>query len=427
MDRIANSMHSLAKELFPICRSLTGDGVRQTLDIIRRELGELSVYEVPTGTQCFDWTIPREWNIKDAYIVDPEGNKICQFSDSNLHVVGYSLPVNKTLTHEELQNHLHSLPEQPDAIPYVTSYYSEYWGFCLTENNRQKLRKGNYKVYIDSELKEGSLTYGELIIPGESEEEIFLSTYVCHPSMANNELSGPVVTTYLAKWLLAQEQRRYTYRIVFIPETIGSITYLSRNLSDMKKNIVAGFNITCVGDDRDYSYLPSRAEGTLADKAAQQSLNYMVESYSIYSFLDRGSDERQYCYPGIDLPVCSIMRTKYGIYPEYHTSLDDLSLVTPMGLYGGYNVIKNAIGIVEANRILRCKYLGEPQLGKRGLYPNISEKDSTTSVELMMNILTYLDGTIDLLDLADKLSVDFWEVKKVTDKLFDAGLLEGSN
>lgn len=427
MNKTANSMHTLARELFPICRSLTGDGVRQTLNIIRRELGELSVYEVPTGTQCFDWTIPREWNIKDAYIVDPEGNKICRFSESNLHVVGYSLPVNKTLTLEELQEHLHSLPEQPDAIPYVTSYYSDYWGFCLTEKQRQNLKPGTYQVFIDSELKEGSLTYGEVIIPGETEKEVFLSTYVCHPSMANNELSGPVVTTYLAKWLLDQKQRRYTYRIVFIPETIGSITYLSRNLPDMKKNIVAGFNITCIGDDRDYSYLPSRAEKTLADKAALHSLNYMVDSYSTYSFLDRGSDERQYCYPGVDLPVCSIMRTKYGIYPEYHTSLDDLNLVTPSGLYGGYSVLKNAIGIVEANRVLKCKNLCEPQLGKRGLYPNISEKGSAASVELMMNVLTYLDGTIDLLDLADKLSVDFWEVKKITDKLFDADLLEESN
>lgn len=427
MNKTANSMHTLARELFPICRSLTGDGVRQTLNIIRRELGELSVYEVPTGTQCFDWTIPREWNIKDAYIVDPEGNKICRFSESNLHVVGYSLPVNKTLTLEELQEHLHSLPEQPDAIPYVTSYYSDYWGFCLTEKQRQNLKPGTYQVFIDSELKEGSLTYGEVIIPGETEKEVFLSTYVCHPSMANNELSGPVVTTYLAKWLLDQKQRRYTYRIVFIPETIGSITYLSRNLPDMKKNIVAGFNITCIGDDRDYSYLPSRAEKTLADKAALHSLNHMVDSYSTYSFLDRGSDERQYCYPGVDLPVCSIMRTKYGIYPEYHTSLDDLNLVTPSGLYGGYSVLKNAIGIVEANRVLKCKNLCEPQLGKRGLYPNISEKGSAASVELMMNVLTYLDGTIDLLDLADKLSVDFWEVKKITDKLFDADLLEESN
>lgn len=426
MNEIASSMHSLAKELFPICRSLTGDGVRQTLDIIRRELGELSVYEVPTGTQCFDWTVPREWNITDAYVIDPEGNKICQFSDSNLHVVGYSLPINKTLTLEELQQHLHSLPDQPDAIPYVTSYYSDYWGFCLKDRDRQKLKEGEYQVYIDSELKDGSLTYGELIIPGDTEEEVFLSTYVCHPSMANNELSGPVVTTYLANWLLAQKQRRYTYRIVFIPETIGSITYLSRNLLEMKKNIVAGFNITCIGDERDYSYLPSRTEGTLSDKAALHSLKHMVDSYSTYSFLDRGSDERQYCYPGVDLPVCSIMRTKYGIYPEYHTSLDDLNLVTPMGLFGGYNVVKNAIGIIEANKTFKCKYLCEPQLGKRGLYPNISEKSSATSVELMMNILTYLDGTIDLLDLADKLSVDFWEVKKITDELFDADLLEES-
>ncbi|MEZ9761352.1 DUF4910 domain-containing protein [Vibrio splendidus] len=424
MNEVARNMYSLAQELFPICRSLTGNGVRQTLDILKREVGSLNVHEVPTGTQCFDWTVPKEWNIRDAYIIDPDGKKICQFNESNLHVVGYSTPVSKTINLEELQMHLSSLPEQPDAIPYVTSYYNDYWGFCITDKERKNLKKGLYQVYIDSELKDGSLTYGELILPGETSQEVFLSTYICHPSMANNELSGPVVVTQLVKWLLSLEKRKYTYRVVFIPETIGSITYLSRNLDEMQKNVVAGFNITCVGDERDYSYLPSRLGNTLADKAALHILQRNVESYSTYSFLDRGSDERQYCSPGVDLPVCSIMRTKYGCYPEYHTSLDDLNLVTGNGLYGAFNIIRKTLEVIESNAIYKPKYLCEPQLGKRGLYPNLSTKGSAQSVELMMNILAYADGSNDVIDLSDLFGVDFSDIIKVLDRLSKSDLLE---
>jgi len=352
MRSLGLKMHELCQELFPICRSITGDGFRQSLSILSRHMPNLKTNEVPTGTKCFDWEIPKEWNIKDAYIIAPNGKKICDFKQSNLHVVGYSIPVNKKITLDELQEHLYSLPEQPNAIPYVTSYYKERWGFCLTHDDRVKLSAGEYHVFIDSELKNGSLTYGELIIPGESDKQILLSSYLCHPSMANNELSGPVVMTFLAKWLSELNSRKYTYRIIIIPETIGSIAYLSHNYKEMKTKIIAGFNITCIGDERAYSYLPSRQGNTLSDKAAQHVLKHSQPDFIAYSYLDRGSDERQYCSPGIDLPICSIMRTKYGYYPEYHTSLDDLNLVTPEGLFGGYEVLRKTIECLEFDEVL---------------------------------------------------------------------------
>lgn len=419
MESIGVRMHKLCKKLFPICRSITGEGFRESLAIIKNDmqLVDLKFFEVATGTQCFDWEVPKEWNISDAYIITPDGKRICDFKVSNLHVVGYSIPVDQELSLETLQNHLYSLPDQPDAIPYITSYYQERWGFCITQQQRDTLKPGTYKVYIDSELKAGSLTYGELIIAGETEEEIFLSSYLCHPSMANNELSGPVVTAFLAKWLLNLPSRRYTYRIIIIPETIGSITYLSHHYKEMKKNIIAGFNISCVGDDRAYSYLPSRTGDTLADQVAKHVLTHTHPDYVSYSFLDRGSDERQYCSIGIDLPVCSIMRTKYGCYPEYHTSLDDLDLVTAAGLCGSYEVLKKSIQCLEANETLTTTVLCEPQLGKRGLYPTIGTKEDSVIVQNMMNFLAYCDGVSKNLEIAEKINVPLWELEDTINKL----------
>lgn len=424
MSDLGQEMYELCRELFPICRSITGDGFRQSLAILANHLPELKKIEVPTGTKCFDWEVPKEWNIKDAYIVTPSGNKICDFKQSNLHVVGYSTPVNKIVSLGELQEHLYSLPDQPDAIPYVTSYYRQRWGFCITQNERDNLMPGEYQVVIDSELKEGSLTYGELIIPGDTDKEIFISSYLCHPSMANNELSGPVVTTFLAKWISELKNRKYTYRIVIIPETIGSITYLSRNYETLKQNVIAGFNVTCVGDERAYSYLPSRHGSTLSDKVALHVLKHMHPDFVSYSFLDRGSDERQYCSPGIDLPVCSVMRTKYGCYPEYHTSLDDLNLVTPAGLLGGYEVLSKIIECLEIDGLLSSTFLCEPQLGKRGLYPTISTKSSGAQVRNMMNFLAYCDGSLSSLEIAEKINVPLWELTEIIEKLRKAGVLD---
>ena len=423
---IGTSMHKLCEKLFPICRSITGDGFRKSLAIIKNDvqLDDLQFFEVATGTQCFDWEVPEEWNIKDAYIITPDGNKICDFKVCNLHVVSYSTPINQKISLEMLQNHLYSLPNQPEAIPYITSYYQKRWGFCITEQQRAMLKPGSYQVYIDSELTAGSLTYGELIIAGETEQEVFLSSYLCHPSMANNELSGPVVTAFLAKWLLSLPSRKYTYRIIIIPETIGSITYLSRHYKTMKENIIAGFNITCVGDDRAYSYLPSRTGDTLADQVAKHVLAHTHPEYVSYSFLDRGSDERQYCSSGIDLPVCSIMRTKYGCYPEYHTSLDDLELVTASGLLGSYRVLKKAIQCLESNETLATAVLGEPQLGKRGLYPTIGTKEGEAKVQNMMNFLAYCDGVSSNLEIAEKIKVPLWELVDIINQLKAEQLLK---
>ncbi len=418
-------MHALTAELFPICRSITGDGVRETLRVIQRHI-PFTIVEVPSGTAAFDWIIPKEWNITDAYVLDESGKKIVDFQKSNLHVVGYSVPVNKTVSLSELQAHLYSLEDQPNAIPYVTSYYEERWGFCIPHDLRQTLQEGSYKVVIDSELKGGHLTYAELIIPGELEQEIFLSTYVCHPSMANNELSGPVVTTMLAKWI-ASEPRRYTYRIIFIPETIGSLTYLSRHLSWMKEHVIAGFNVTCVGDDRAYSYMPSRHGNTLADKVALAILHEKHPDFIRYSYLERGSDERQYCSPGVDLPVVSVMRSKYRAYPEYHTSLDDMELVTPSGLQGGFSVLRDCLDLLERNRIYRATCLGEPQLSRRRLFPSLGTKATQRMVADTLNVLAYADGKHDLADMSTITRIPPSRLLAIVDELFKADLLSEVN
>jgi aminopeptidase-like protein len=420
-DRDGQLIHDLAARLFPLCRSITGPGTRETLRILQEYI-PLRIHEVPTGTKVFDWTVPKEWIIREAFIEDDTGNRIVDFRRHNLHVVGYSVPVDQRVSLAELEEHLYSLPEQPDAIPYVTSYYKERWGFCISHQERMKLIDGTYRVFIDSELKNGALSYGECIISGETRKEVLLSTYVCHPSMANNELSGPVVTAFIAKWLQS-EPRHYTYRIILIPETIGSITYLSRHLEHLQRAMVVGFNLSCIGDERAFSYVGSRYGSTLADKVARHVLSSICPDYISYSFLERGSDERQYCSPGVDLPFVTLCRSKYGTYPEYHTSLDNLELITPRGLAGGYEMVRRCLEAVERNRKYKVTCYGEPQLGKRGLYPTISTKNSGAAVRVMMDVIAYADGRNDLIDIANMIGVPVWEIFQIVSQLEAAGVI----
>ena len=423
-SKVKEEMYELCERLFPICRNITGDGVRKTLQMLVEVYGnEINIHEVPTGTKVFDWTVPKEWNIKEAYIENSKGQRVIDFKNNNLHVVGYSLPVDKFVDLQELKSVVYTQPDQPDAIPYVTSYYKECYGFCMSQNQLDKLPEDTYHIVIDSELKEGSLTYGEIIIPGDTEEEVFLSTYICHPSMANNELSGPVVATFLAKWLNLLVKRRYTYRIIFIPETIGAITYLSKNLQYLKEHVIAGFNLSCVGDNRTFSYVESRYGDTLADKAAKNVLSFYYPDYKTYSFLKRGSDERQYNAPGVDLPVCAICRSKYGEYPEYHTSKDNLELISPEGLLGAYEVYQQCILSLENNYSYKINVLCEPQLGKRGLYPTTSQKGTYDAVKVMIDFIAYADGSNDLIDISNIIGVPVNELLTVIEKLEKVDLL----
>ncbi len=385
---------------------------------------DLTILNIPTGTKCYDWEVPEEWEIRDAFIKDTKGNKIVDFKDHNLHVVGYSCPVEKSVTLDELQEHLYSIPQLPDAIPYVTSYYEKNWGFCIEHQKREKLTDGNYFVKIDSSFKKGNLTLGELIINGESEKEIFLSTYICHPSMANNEVSEPAVTAHLAKWLMDLNHRKYSYRIIFIPEIIGSACYLSRNLKKMKKRIIAGFVVTCVGDNNTYSFLPSRDGNTIADKISRHVLKNSTKGFTEYSWLDRGSDERHYCWPGVDLPVVSIMRSKYHEYPEYHTSKDDLNFISEEGLLGSYEVLKKAIVCLENEFTPKVKIMCEPHLSKRGLYAPIGTRGKYTKSGLILDFLSCSDGKHSLLDISNKINVPMWELAEVADLLIKHNLIE---
>jgi aminopeptidase-like protein len=417
-------MYGWAKTLFPKHRSLAGPGIRDTLTFLKSLMPGLTIHAVPSGTKAFDWTVPDEWTINEAYVSDGSGRRVADFGRNFLHVVGYSEPVDRTMTLEELQPHLHSLPEQPDAIPFVTSYYKRTWGFCLAHRERQALKPGSYRVVIDSEVKPGVMNFGELILPGSGSREVLLSTYICHPGMANNELSGPVMAAALARWLSAKTDRRHRYRILFMPETIGAIHYLSRHLEQLRQSVIAGFVLTCCGDEAPYTFMPSRLGGTLADRVARQVLHHSGRPHQTASFLDRGSDERQYCNPGVDLPVVSIMRSMYGRYPEYHTSKDDLSFISPNGLQSTFEILTRCLQTLEANHVYRTTVLCEPQLGPRGLYPTLSNAETAATVRDILNVIAYADGSNDLVAIAEKTALDPLKCHRMAETLVAAGVME---
>lgn len=403
--------HALAADLWSFPRSLTGIGVRKTLDRLSREIDGLQRYQVPTGYRAFDWAVPNEWNLNRAWIETPDGSVICDTDVHNLHVVGYSVPCDVTLGLAELKPHLYSQPDLADAIPYVTSYYNRDWGFCITENEKRSLGDGRYRAVVDATLEPGHLEYADVVIPGERNDEILFSTYLCHPSMANNELSGLVTVAALARMVAAMPERKYTYRFIFVPETIGALVYLSDHLDHLKRSVMAGFVVTCVGDERARSYMPSRWGNTLADKVALAALEAEGIEFETYTFLERGSDERQFCAPGVDLPFCSVMASKYGTFPEYHTSADDLEFVTPKGLAASFSIYWHVINLLEEGDRPRASVLGEPQLGRRGLYSALSRKGSSASSRLYLNVLAYSDGSMDTGEMSKLFGVSHEDVK----------------
>jgi len=415
----------IARDLFPINRSITGKGVDHTLAYIKKILPKLKINKIPSNTKVFDWTVPKEWNVKEAYIKDMKGNEIVNFKKNNLHVMGYSAPIKKILPLEELIPHLYSIKKQPKAIPFVTSYYKKNWGFCISENEKKKLKKGKYQVYIDSELKNGYLKYGELLIKGKSNKEILFSSNICHPSMANNELSGLIVLISTILELLKLKKTRLSYRFLFLPETIGSIAYLSKNYKYLQKNILAGYVLSCIGDKGKFSFIPTRYENTLSDKVALFCLKKYRKNFNHYTYLDRGSDERQFNSPGIDLPISSILRSKYGSYPEYHTSLDNLSIINNKTLNESSEFIFKIISILEINQIYGNNKLCEPFLTKYNLYPTISSKNHLfKNTQLILDILSYCDGKNDLIDISNILNKDILEINKIILNLIAVKLIK---
>jgi len=416
--------------LWPICRSLTGDGNRETLRILS-EIVDLRVHEVPCGTKCLDWTVPPEWNIRKAWIRDSCGRKIVDFDDNNLHVVGYSEPVHTSLSFDELCLHLHSLPDQPDVIPYLTSYYNRRWGFCLTHTQLECLDKhATYEIYIDSTLDDsGSMTVGEAFIQGATDREILFTTYICHPSLANNELSGPLVTSFIYRHLADRQDLRFSYRFLFVPETIGSVYMLSQKGEAWKRNLEAGFVVTCVGDAGPFTYKKSRRGDAAVDKVSLAVLEQTESKYNVVEFAPFGSDERQYCSPGFDLPVGSLMRTMYAKYPEYHTSADNKSFMSFEAMAGTVRKYVEIVGVLEKNKkyVSRLPFC-EPQLGKRGLYPTLGgQKDQVKAIESIMWLFNLADGRHDLVDISQRSKVSLIKLSDTLSVLLHKGLLVAGN
>jgi aminopeptidase-like protein len=423
-DGIGEEIFALASEIYPICRSITGDGVRSTLDHLARHI-DLEMHEVPTGTQVFDWTVPREWTIRDAWIKNAAGERVVDFRSCNLHVLNYSRPVHATLPLDELKKHVFTLPDQPHLIPYRTSYYAEKWGFCMAHDRLEALPPGDYEVLIDASLEDGSLTYGEYLHRGETEDEFLFSAHICHPSLANDNCSGLALLTHLAK-RLASVTTHYSYRFLFAPGTIGAIAWLARNEHRLNR-IRHGLVVSCVGDGGGPTYKKSRQGDALIDRAMTHVLRHAGMSPTILDFFPYGYDERQYCSPGFDLPVGLFQRSQFGTFPEYHTSADNLDFIRPEHLASSYRMIAAALEVIEKdarprNRLPKC----EPQLGRRGLYSSLGgDKDGPAKSMAFLWILNLADGRHSLLDIAERADLPFAVVAEAARLLRDSGLLVG--
>jgi aminopeptidase-like protein len=424
-DRTAlgGQMRALVERLYPLCRSITGNGVRATLDVLAESI-PLIVHEIPTGTAVLDWTVPKEWNIRDAYVADPEGRRVIDFTMSNLHVVGYSVPVTTRMSLAALREHLHTLPEQPDLVPYRTSYYKEAWGFCLSQNTLDSLPEAEYEVVIDSTLADGSLTYAEHVVPGQVSEEVLVSCHVCHPSLANDNLAAIAVAVELAK-RLAQAQPHYTYRFLFAPGTIGSITFLAQNVDRVDK-VKHGLVLACAGDSGPLTYKRSRRGDAEIDQAAELVLESSGRSHKIVDFSPYGYDERQFCSPGFNMGIGCLTRTPYGAYPEYHTSADDVNFVVPDAMVDTLETVWEILWVLERNRCyVNLSPYGEPQLGNRGLYDSLGGRSDTKQAQLaMLWVLNLSDGEHSLVQIAERAGLPFEVISVAADALRRAGLLK---
>jgi len=424
----STALQSLLERLFPLNRSLTGDGNRETLRILQETIPDLKVTEVPSGTPAFDWIVPKEWRVKCAYVETLEGERVIDFNSSNLHLVGYSKNFSGVISKDELLSHLHSIPELPNCIPYVTSYYDDYWGFCVTQQEIAKLDEEFYRVVVDTDHFDGSLSYGEIYLEGESTQEIVFSTYICHPSMANNELSGPILAAALAKNLKERHTRKFSYRFLFLPETIGAIYYLSRNLNLMKERTLAIYVLTCLGDNRSWSMINSQSGQTISDKLAEFALRDSGKKFVQYPFTERGSDERQFGSPLVNLPVATIMRSKFGTFPEYHTSMDNLDFVNGENLAESLTLLDYLVEIHEGNEVYVNVVSAEPWLAKRGLArKNKENRFQESNEKLLMDFLAYADGNNSLVDIAQILKVSFREVSTVAKQLLQLELIKSKN
>jgi aminopeptidase-like protein len=426
---IKKKIYDFAIHLQKFPRSLTGKGNLQTLSLIKKILKKIKIIKVPSGYNAYDWKVPEEWDFKEAYIKNKKGIKILDVEKNFLHLVNYSTPIKKRISINELKKHIYTIPERPNAIPYVTSYYKKDWGFCMSQSQKKKLKDEVYDVYIDSKFKKGKMVIGEFYLKGKSKKEIFLSTYICHPYMANNEISGPTILTFLLNYF-RNKKNYFSIRAVFLPETIGSIVYLSKNLKKLKKNVIAGFNLSCLGDERSYSYLPSREGNTLSDRVSKSVLKWLDKNYKKYTWLERGSDERQYCSPGIDLPIASVSRSKFGEYPEYHTSDDNFKkVVTSKGLLQSYEMYIKLVEAIQNNYYPKSKFLCEPKLSKYKLYdptrkiPSSKQRFKSTITDPIINILTYADGKNSLLDISDKINLPIWELYNICQLLHKKKLI----